>query len=158
MRTDDSHDSGSAEDECPEHATEPGASTGIVHRVEPLVIRLARRPERERREAAIGGAAIHLDSHWKGGERGSDDQKTCPNEDADHSDAAAGRAGWRLIHDAQGPTIAPAAMTSAEQSFTSTSSPRGAVLQRRSAACARVSSDLRNEWRRPKERALLACQ
>ena len=48
LRTDDGRDSGSAEHECLEHATEPGAGAGIVHRVESLVIRLARRPERER--------------------------------------------------------------------------------------------------------------
>ncbi len=69
----------------------------------------------------MGGAAIHLYCHWKGGEPGSDDQKTRPDEDAEHSDAAAG---WRLIHDAQGPTIALAVLASTEQSFTCTSSPR----------------------------------
>jgi len=115
LHNDDGRDSGSTEDECREQATDPGTGTGIVHRVESLVIRLARRPERERRDAATGGAAIDLYSHREDGERGGDDQKTCPDEDAEYSDAAAGRAGGRLIHDAQGSTIALAVSASAEQ-------------------------------------------
>lgn len=124
LRTDDGRDSGSAEHERLEHALEPCTGAGIVHRVEPLVGRLARRPERERWYTAIGGAARHLCRHRKDGKRGSDEQKTCPDESAEQPDAAAARIGRRLIHDAQDSRMGPGGLAPVGQSsFTGTSRP-----------------------------------